>query len=97
MFIHEDKREVCDINPGHEVDVYVRSTLRALSEVFWGERELQQACKEGAVTILGPPVYTRSASRWFPLSVLVNERDSGGGPRVRLRRLPRRGAAERRP
>lgn len=78
IFVHGDKREVCDINPGHEVDVYVRSTLRTLSEVFWGERDLQQACKEGALTILGPPVYTRSARRWFPVSLLAAERRPRG-------------------
>ncbi|HSG64656.1 MAG TPA: hypothetical protein VLD39_06635, partial [Gammaproteobacteria bacterium] len=73
IFVHDGKREVCDINPGHEVDVFIRGSLRALSEVFWGERDLRQAISEGAVKLVGPSAYTRSVSRWFPVSTVAGE------------------------
>jgi DNA-binding HxlR family transcriptional regulator len=71
IFVHDGKREVCDVNPGYEVDVYLRSTLRALSEVFWGERALREACRSGALKIVAPPVYSKSVSKWFPVSLFA--------------------------
>jgi DNA-binding HxlR family transcriptional regulator len=85
IFIHDGKREVCDVNPGHEVDVFIRGTLRDLSEVFWGERDLQQAIKDGVIKIVGPSVYTRSVARWFPISALVGERRGRRAGQVRSR------------
>ena len=74
ILLHEGRREVCDINPGHEVDVFIRATLRTVSEIFWGERDLADVRKEGSLQILGAPVYERSVAKWFPVSSLVGER-----------------------
>lgn len=74
IFLHEGRREVCDLNPGHEVDVFIRGTLRTVSEIFWGERELAAARSEGSLQISGAPIYERSLAQWFPVSTLVDER-----------------------
>ncbi len=68
ILVHDDKREVCDENPGHEVDVYFRSTLRTLSEIWWGDVALLDACSNKSLQVTGPPVYTRNLSKWFPVS-----------------------------
>jgi DNA-binding HxlR family transcriptional regulator len=73
IFVHGDKCEVCDVNPGHEVDVYFRSTLRTLSEIWWGEVRLQAACSNGALKVTGPTVYTKSLTKWFPVSAFATE------------------------
>ena len=66
--IKADSREVCDENPGYEVDVYFRSTLRTLSEIWWGETNILSACKTEKLKVTGLPVYTRNLSKWFPVS-----------------------------
>ena len=47
IVVSETKREVCDENPGHEVDVYLRGTLRTLSEIWWGDTGLLAAIDDG--------------------------------------------------
>jgi DNA-binding HxlR family transcriptional regulator len=73
VFVQDDKREVCDENPGHEVDVYFRSTLRTLSEIWWGDVGLRAACSNGSLQVTGPPVFTRSLIKWFPVSSFATE------------------------
>jgi DNA-binding HxlR family transcriptional regulator len=64
--IKDGKREICDTNLGHEVDVYFRSTLKTLDEIWWGQMNLIAACESEQLKVTGPPVYTRNLSRWFP-------------------------------
>jgi DNA-binding HxlR family transcriptional regulator len=68
ILVHGDKREVCDENPGYEVDVYFRSTLRTLSEIWWGDMALPAACDDKSLQVTGQPTYTRNLARWFPVS-----------------------------
>jgi len=77
IFVHDGKREVCDINPGYEVDVYLRATLRTVSEIFWGEISVQDATRSGALKITGLPVYARSIAKWFPVSLFAGENRRG--------------------
>lgn len=73
VIVKDDRREVCDENPGYEVDVYVRSTLRTLTEVMLGDQSLQGACQSKALQVTGPPVYTRNLTKWFPISDLAGD------------------------
>ena len=62
------EREICDDNPGHEVDVYVRSTVRTLTEIMLGDLGLNAALDNGALKVTGPTVYTKNLAKWFPVS-----------------------------
>jgi DNA-binding HxlR family transcriptional regulator len=73
IVVHGDQRESCDLNPGYEVDVYFRSTLRTLSEIWWGERSLRSACEQGSLQVTGAPVYTRNLSKWLRVSTFAPE------------------------
>jgi DNA-binding HxlR family transcriptional regulator len=77
VIVKNDKREVCDDNPGYEVDVYVRSTVRTLTEIMLGDQSLQAACRSKALQVTGPPVYTRNMTKWFPIT-----RFAGDNPRA---------------
>jgi DNA-binding HxlR family transcriptional regulator len=79
VMIHGDNREVCDENPGHEVDVYLRSTLRTLTEILLGDVSLQAACDSKSLQVLGPPVYTRNLTKWFPVSEFAKENRRAAG------------------
>lgn len=73
ILIQGEKREVCDENPGYEVDVYFRSTLRTMSEIWWGDLALPAACQAEKLKVIGPPVYTRNLIKWFPVSAFAGE------------------------
>jgi len=73
ILVHGNKREVCGENPGYEVDIYFRSTLRTLSEIWWGDVGLPSACNDESLKVVGSPVYTKSLSKWFPVSSFAAE------------------------
>jgi len=84
IIVHGDKPEVCDENPGFDVDVYVRGTLRTLSEVWWGDVDLKRAHREGLVEISGMATFTRTIKNWYPVSIFAedNSRRAGDGGRL---------------
>ena len=73
IVMHDDKREVCDENPGHEVDVYLRSTLRTLSEIWWGDTSLLAALGDGRLKVSGSVAHTRRIKQWFPVSSFARD------------------------
>jgi DNA-binding HxlR family transcriptional regulator len=68
VILQRDGREVCDENPGYEVDVRFQSSLRTLSEIFWGDRSIASAVKSGDLEVMGATALTRRLSKWFPVS-----------------------------
>jgi DNA-binding HxlR family transcriptional regulator len=54
--------DLCLIDPGHPIDLRVRAELRALTEVWMGDRTMRDALAVGAIELDGP----RPLLRWFP-------------------------------
>jgi len=77
ILLQRDSREVCDENPGYEVDVYFESTLRTLGEIFWGDTSLVQARKSGALSVVGASACTKRLSKWFPVSSFARYNPGG--------------------
>jgi hypothetical protein len=73
ILIQGDKREACDDNPGYEVDVYLRSTLHTLTEIWWGDRGLLAAINAGDLQVSGAPACTRNIAKWFPVSSFAKD------------------------
>ena len=71
VLVRDTKCEACDENPGYEVDVYFRSTLRTLSEIWWGDTSVAAAQASGSLKVTGPPAYTRHLAKWFPTSAFA--------------------------
>ncbi len=70
--VRENTAELCEVDTGHEVDVYITGTLKTLTKIWYGDIGLQTACDSGALKVVGAPVYTRSLSRWFRISDYSN-------------------------
>ena len=75
IFVREDKREVCDENRGYEVDVYLRSTLQTLSDIWWSNITFKEAIAKGELQAVGAPVYTKTLAKWFPTSLFAEENE----------------------
>jgi DNA-binding HxlR family transcriptional regulator len=60
--------EACELDSGHDVDVYVTGTLRTLTEIWYGDLALKAAMASGKLKVVGSPAYARSVSSWFRIS-----------------------------
>src|SRR5579875_3903506 len=74
--------DVCDIDPGHEVTVTVRASLRGLVEVWRGDVTWAQALRSGDVDLQGPRALCRAVPGWFALSTFAQVPRPRGTSRV---------------
>ena len=68
--------DLCDFDPGYDVDVTVTSTLRTLTLVWRGDLRWNEALREGAVRLDGSRDACRGFPHWLKLSSFA------GVPRV---------------
>ncbi|GGM85350.1 winged helix-turn-helix transcriptional regulator [Dactylosporangium sucinum] len=57
--------DVCDADPGHEVGVRVTADLRALVDVWLGNRTWTHVLRRGDVVVDGPADLRRALPGWF--------------------------------
>ncbi|HMJ55520.1 MAG TPA: helix-turn-helix domain-containing protein [Polyangiaceae bacterium] len=60
--------ELCLTNPGLEVMLTVETTLRAMVDVWLGDRKVDEALHSGAIELKGPPRLTRTFPNWLLFS-----------------------------
>jgi hypothetical protein len=63
--------DLCILEPGFEVDVYVDADLAALSRVWLGEIPIRQAMREGGINLNGERQAVRDFPSWLLLSTLA--------------------------
>lgn len=51
--------------PGQEIDLRVNADLRALTQVWMGDRTMADACDAGTIEMLGPSALTRRFPIWL--------------------------------
>lgn len=69
--INNGDSELCADNPGTEVDVYITTDLRTMTEVWMGDIKIKQAQDAGKLKVVGPPVYANNVSSWLGLHLLA--------------------------
>ena len=60
--------DVCDVDPGFDVAVTIRSSLRTLTAVWRGDLEWPAALRSGSLEVQGPEALRRAVPNWFTLS-----------------------------
>ncbi|MFC8921435.1 winged helix-turn-helix transcriptional regulator [Cellulosimicrobium sp. NPDC057127] len=65
LVVRDREVDLCDVDPGLEPAVVVRSGLRDLTRIWRGDASWAQALRSGAVRIDGPPTARRSVPRWI--------------------------------
>lgn len=63
--------DVCLKNPGYEVDLYVRSHIRALVDVWLGRLDLRRAIRSEAIRLEGERAFVRGFESWFRLGTFT--------------------------
>lgn len=80
LVIGRDGVDVCDVDPGHDVLVTIRSTLRTLVEVWRGDLAWSDALRGGDLRLDGPPQAVRAVPRLLRLSVFADTPRPGHEP-----------------
>jgi len=57
--------ELCNLDPGKEVDVYFTTDLRTMTEVWMGDSTYAQAIADGRLNLVGPPALTNNVNAWL--------------------------------
>ncbi|HEX9183590.1 MAG TPA: hypothetical protein VF876_10055, partial [Burkholderiales bacterium] len=63
--------DLCVMEPGFDVDVYVDADLATLSRVWLGDEALAHALRAGTVKVGGDPRLARAFPSWLMLSTLA--------------------------
>lgn len=60
-----DDADVCDSDPGHDVDVTVVASLHCMTRIWRGDLAWSDAVRAGSVALYGPSSLCRDVPHWF--------------------------------
>jgi DNA-binding HxlR family transcriptional regulator len=63
--------DLCHIDPGFDVDLYVATDLRTMTEVWLGYAPISRSIEDGRVSLTGSPNLASSLQHWLKLSTLA--------------------------
>ena len=66
--------DLCIVDPGYEVDLYVHSSLRSMTAVWMGISTLNEEIESGNIRVTGDPTLSRSMLAWLGLSPFATEK-----------------------
>lgn len=66
--------DLCNQNPGYDVDVYLSSTLPDLAAVWMGDRSVTSALTDQTLKVTGNNRLVNTVTRWFPQSSYADVR-----------------------
>jgi DNA-binding HxlR family transcriptional regulator len=82
LVVGPDGVDLCDDDPGHEVDLVVEVSLRTLTEVWIGQRRWEGVLAAGQVSVTGPAHLRRALPDWLALSEFAAVERGGEAVRV---------------
>jgi hypothetical protein len=65
--------DLCQSDPGFDVDLYVRASLRSMTAVWMGLSTLPNEINAGQVELTGDKAIARSMPQWLGLSAFAKE------------------------
>lgn len=72
IIVEPDKEvDLCWVDPGFDVDLYLCTDLRTMTEIWMGYRAIKQAQEEGRLTLTGSAQLKSSMRSWLRLSPLA--------------------------
>lgn len=74
--------DLCLTDPGYEVDVVIRASLKAMTQVWICDRTFNDAVKTGDIRVMGPPALTARLQAWLRSSALSGLGARGSAPEV---------------
>jgi DNA-binding HxlR family transcriptional regulator len=74
----EGKVDLCYLDPGFEVDVYITADLRTMTAIWMGIMSVGQAIGEDKLTLSGDRRIAATIREWLALSVFAGEKKAVG-------------------
>lgn len=74
LLVREGKVDICVTPPRRDVDVFFTTSVRAMADVWMGDRTYRDAILSGDLTVEGDPALTRRISGWLRPSIFVNSK-----------------------
>jgi DNA-binding HxlR family transcriptional regulator len=71
MVVSEGQADVCDFDPGYDVAATVDTSLRALTQIWRGDRSWSRSMLDGSVTVSGLPEARRALPDWLGQSSMA--------------------------
>lgn len=66
--------DLCSVDPGHEIDLYVECDLRVMTAIWMGLATVQSALSSGKLSLHGDTAIARDMQRWLGLSPFAKEK-----------------------
>ncbi len=66
--------DVCEVDPGFEVDLYVTASLHSMTSVWMGHSTLKTEIAAGNIELSGDKSIARSMHDWLGLSKFAPEK-----------------------
>jgi DNA-binding HxlR family transcriptional regulator len=79
LVIDSGKADLCATNPGFEVDLYVRASLRSMTAIWMGLASVANEIKAGNVDLIGDKDLAQSMQQWLGLSTFAKEKKRATG------------------
>jgi DNA-binding HxlR family transcriptional regulator len=74
LVVENGSVDLCGIDPGYEVDLHIRGSLRSMTEVWMGYSSLEKETEAGRIELIGNKAIARSMPQWFGLSSFAKEK-----------------------
>jgi DNA-binding HxlR family transcriptional regulator len=74
LVIEGGKVDLCSVDPGYDVDLYVTSSLHSMTAVWMGVSTLNAEIEAGAIVLTGDRAVARSMHKWLGLSPFAAEK-----------------------
>jgi alkyl sulfatase BDS1-like metallo-beta-lactamase superfamily hydrolase len=77
LVIENRSADLCQKDPGHDVDLYICTTVRKMARVWIGKDSLAKALETEEIELIGDRDLIQSMKRWFKLAVVAEVTRSG--------------------
>lgn len=74
LVVDGGKVDLCSANPGFEIDLFVRSSLRSMTAVWMGHSTVQKEMAAGQMELIGDKLIAQSIQQWLGLSPFAAEK-----------------------
>jgi DNA-binding HxlR family transcriptional regulator len=78
LIIDNGTADLCSIDPGFDVDLYVSSDLRTMTQVWMGLTTVAAEERAGNLILTGDPVLKRTAQLWLGFSIFAPQEKNRG-------------------
>jgi DNA-binding HxlR family transcriptional regulator len=79
LVIDGGKVDLCSVDPGFDVDLYVSSSLHSMTAVWMGVSTLKAEIEAGTIELTGDRAVARSMHQWLGLSPFAAEKSRVAG------------------